>query len=231
MTGVSTRSRRGVVHGADGFVPSSRAPSWSLRLIVGGVLVVAAVIGITAVQVWRLARVDYKRPVDVIVVLGAAQYDGSPSPIFAARLKHAITLYQAGYAKKIVTVGGRRVGDGYTEASAGYRYLSAKGVPSGALVAVGVGSDTLESLRAVAAQAQRSSWRSALLVSDPWHLLRARTMARDAGLPSWTSPTRSGPIVQRRQTQIHYIVRETGALLFYRLTHASVIETDASGLG
>jgi uncharacterized SAM-binding protein YcdF (DUF218 family) len=202
-----------------------------LRLLVGGVLVVAAVIGMTAVQVWRLARVDYRRPVDVIVVLGAAQYDGSPSPIFAARLKHAMQLYGDGYASKIVTVGGRRVGDGYTEAAAGRRYLSDRGIPSRALVAVGVGSDTLESLRAVAAQADRAGWRSALLVSDPWHLLRARTMARDAGLQCWTSPTRSGPIVARRETQIRYIVRETGALLFYRLTHASVAETDASGLG
>jgi uncharacterized SAM-binding protein YcdF (DUF218 family) len=211
--------------------PPRRRPNWLFRFLVGGVLVVALVIGMTAVQVWRLARVDYRRPVDAIVVLGAAQYDGSPSPIFAARLKHAIQLYQDGYAPRIVTVGGRRVGDGYTEASAGRRYLVDRGVPTSALVAVGVGSDTLDSLRAVSAQAGRSGWHSALLVSDPWHLLRARTMARDAGLPSWTSPTRSGPVVQHRETQIRYIVRETGALLFYRLTHASVAETDASGLG
>jgi uncharacterized SAM-binding protein YcdF (DUF218 family) len=208
-----------------------RRPRWLARFLVGGVLAVALVIGLTAVQVWRLARVDYRRPVDAVVVLGAAQYDGSPSPIFAARLKHAEQLYRDGYAQRIVTVGGRRAGDGYTEAAAGRRYLADRGVPLTALVAVGVGSDTLESLRAVAAQAQGSGWHSALLVSDPWHLLRARTMARDAGLPSWTSPTRSGPVVQRRETQIRYIVRETGALLFYRLTHASVDETDSSGLG
>jgi uncharacterized SAM-binding protein YcdF (DUF218 family) len=209
----------------------ARGPRWLVRFAVGGVLVVAAVIGLTAVQVWRLARVDYSRPVDAVVVLGAAQYDGSPSPIFAARLKHAMALYHDGYASRIVTVGGRRAGDGYTEASAGRRYLADRGVPTSALVAVGEGSDTLESLRAVAKEAQDRGWHSALLVSDPWHLLRARTMARDAGLEAWTSPTRSGPIVQRRETQIRYIVRETGALLFYRLTHASVDETDSSGLG
>jgi uncharacterized SAM-binding protein YcdF (DUF218 family) len=204
---------------------------WPARLLLGGVLVLAGVIGVTAVQVWRLARVDYRRPVDVIVVLGAAQYDGSPSPIFAARLKHAQQLYADGYAHTIVTVGGRRVGDGFTEASAGRRYLADRGIPARNLVAVGVGSDTLESLRAVSARAEQLGWRTALLVSDPWHLLRARTMARDAGLDCWTSPTRSGPVVQRRETQLRYIVRETGALLFYRLTHASVAETDASGLG
>jgi uncharacterized SAM-binding protein YcdF (DUF218 family) len=200
-------------------------------MTVGGVLVVALIIGLTAFRVWQVAREDASRPVDAIVVLGAAQYDGSPSPIFAARLRHAVQLYRDGYAPRIITVGGRRAGDGFTEAEAGRHYLAGRGVPARALVAVAVGADTLESLRAVADQADRSGWRSALLVSDPWHLLRARTMARDAGLESWTSPTRSGPVVQHRQTQIRYIVRETGALLFYRLTHASIDEADGYGPG
>ena len=96
--------------------------------------------------------------------------------------------------------------------------------------AVPEGADTLGSLNAVALQAERDGWHSALVVSDPWHSLRARTMARDAGLSAWTSPTRSGPVVQTRETQARYIVRETAALLFYRLTHASV-DTETSGLG
>jgi uncharacterized SAM-binding protein YcdF (DUF218 family) len=98
------------------------------------------------------------------------------------------------------------------------------------VVAVGEGSDTLGSLRAVAVEAERRGWHSALLVSDPWHSLRARTMARDDGIEAWTSPTHSGPVVRTRETQVRYIIRETAALLFYRLTHASV-ETEGSGLG
>lgn len=207
-----------------------RRPRWLARILIGTLLVGGLVVGVTAFRVWQVARVDDRRPVDVVVVLGAAQYDGSPSPIFASRLRHAQQLYRDGVASRIVTVGGRRAGDGFTEATAGRRYLAARGVPDNVLVAIPEGSDTLESLRAVAHAAGERGWRSALLVSDPWHSLRARTMARDGGLDAWSSPTRSGPVVQTRQTQARYIVRETGALLFYRLTHASV-ETEGSGLG
>lgn len=188
------------------------------------------VIGGTAFLVWQTARVDGDRKVDAVIVLGAAQYDGQPSPIFAARLRHAQELYEQGLAPRIVTVGGNRAGDEHTEAEAGTRYLVRRGVPASAITTVGEGSDTLGSLKAVAARAAQDGWSSALIVSDPWHSLRARTMARDAGLDAWASPTRSGPVVQTRETQARYIIRETAALLFYRLTHASA-ETESSGLG
>jgi uncharacterized SAM-binding protein YcdF (DUF218 family) len=201
-----------------------------VRAALGVLLMAVLVVGGTAVRVWQVARVDDRRPVDMVVVLGAAQYAGSPSSIFAARLRHAQDLLARGVAARVVTVGGRRAGDGYTEAAAGRRYLIGRGVPPNRVLAVGRGSDTLGSLRAAAALAGRRGWSSALLVSDPWHSLRARTMARDAGLAAWTSPTHSGPVVRSRQTQLRYIVRETGALLFYRLTHASA-ETESTGLG
>jgi uncharacterized SAM-binding protein YcdF (DUF218 family) len=200
------------------------------RVVVGTVLVAAVLVGGTAFRVWQVARVDDRRPVDVVVVLGAAQYDGGPSPIFAARLRHAQSLYEEHLATRIVTVGGNQTGDSYTEAEAGQRYLVNRGLPASAVLAVGEGSDTLESLRAVAAAGESRGWKSALVVSDPWHSLRARTMCRDAGLPAWSSPTRSGPVVQTRSTQVRYIVRETAALLYYRLSHASV-ETEGSGVG
>lgn len=200
------------------------------QVLLGTVLVVVVLVGGTAFRVWQVARVDDRRPVDVVVVLGAAQYDGGPSPIFAARLRHAQALYQQGMASRIVTVGGNRIGDSFTEAEAGQRYLVNRGLPASAVLAFGEGSDTLGSLRAVAEEGASRGWKSALVVSDPWHSLRARTMSRDAGLPAWSSPTRSGPVVQTRETQFRYIVRETAALLYYKTTHASV-ETEGSGLG
>ncbi|WP_239028988.1 YdcF family protein [Pseudonocardia acidicola] len=203
---------------------------WPRRLLVGAVLIVALLVGGTAFRVWQIARVDGDRHVDAVVVLGAAQYDGNPSPVFAARLRHALTLYQQGLAPRIITVGGRRTGDVYTEAQAGERYLVDRGVPPSAVVPVSEGSDTLASMQAVAAVAARDRWSTTLIVSDPWHSLRARTMAQDSGLEAWTSPTRSGPVVQTRETQARYIVRETAALLYYRLTHASV-DTETTGLG
>jgi uncharacterized SAM-binding protein YcdF (DUF218 family) len=210
--------------------PRTRWRSWLTRVVLGSVLIGLLVVGGTAFRVWQVARIDDRRPVDAVVVLGAAQYDGQPSSIFAARLRHAQALYDDGVAPRIVTTGGGRTGDAYTEAEAGRRYLIRRGVPADAVVAVPVGSDTLLSLQAVADRARQDGWGSALLVSDPWHSLRARQMARDSGLQAWTSPTRSGPVVQTRETQVRYIVRETGAMLYYRLTHASV-DTETTGLG
>lgn len=207
-----------------------RRGRWVVRLLVGGLLIGVVILGGTAFRVWQVARFDDRRPVDAVVVLGAAQYDGDPSSIFAARLQHAEALYKDGLAPRIITTGGGRPGDVYTEAEAGRRFLIDRGVPAKDVIAVGVGSDTLRSLQAVAARAEQDGWYSAEIVSDPWHSLRARTMARDSGLTAWTSPTRTGPVVQTRETQFRYIVRETGALLYYRLTHASV-ETETSGLG
>jgi uncharacterized SAM-binding protein YcdF (DUF218 family) len=214
--------------------PARRTPPgagvWLLRFVVGALLMGVVIVGATAFRVWQVARIDDRRPVDAVVVLGAAQYDGTPSAIFAARLRHAQQLFLDGAAPRIVTTGGGRPGDAYTEAAAGRRYLLSRGVPASAVTAVPVGSDTLGSLEAVAAEAVKDSWKSALIVSDPWHGLRARQMARDSGLDAWTSPTRSGPVVQTRDTQFRYIVRETGAYLFYELTHASV-DTETTGIG
>lgn len=203
---------------------------WVTRLLIGALAVGALIVGGTAFRVWQVARVDDRRPADVVVVLGAAQYDGNPSSVFAWRLHHAKNLWEAGLAPRIVTTGGGRTGDVYTEAEAGRRYLLEQGVPAAAVIAIGEGRDTLGSLRAAADRAEAEGWESALVVSDPWHSLRARTMARDSGLEAWMSPTRSGPVVQTRETQARYIVRETGALLYYRLTHASA-ETETTGLG
>jgi len=192
--------------------------NWVRRTLAGFLLIVVALIGGTAFRVWQVAREDVRDRADVIVVLGAAQYNGRPSEIFQARLAKAKTLYDQGVAKVIVTAGGKKADDNYTEAHAGAQWLRKRGVPASATLPVGEGSDTLRSLRAVAEQVQQRGWKTAVLVSDPWHSFRARVMADDLGLDAWTSPTHRGPIVQARETQARYIVRETGALLYYRLT-------------
>jgi uncharacterized SAM-binding protein YcdF (DUF218 family) len=197
------------------------------RLLLGVLIVGALVLAGTGFRVWQVARVDDRSHADVVVVLGAAQYNGNPSKVLEARLNHAKSLYEHGVAGHIVTGGGRRAGDRYTEADAGARWLAAHGVPREDVIKVDEGTDTLGTLRAVAGEVRARGWRSAVIVSDPWHSLRARTMAEDAGLTAWTSPTHSGPIVQTRQTQLRYIVRETGALLFYRATKAP---TDGIGI-
>lgn len=194
---------------------------WLRRLVAGVVLVGVLLVGGTAVRVWQVARIDDHTPSDAIVVLGAAQYDGVPSSVFEARLEQASALFSSGVAPLIVTVGGKQVGDNYTEAASGRNYLMDQGVPGEDIVAVEEGSDTLLSIEAVAAELQSRGLTDITLVSDPWHSLRTRTMAQDAGLDAWTSPTRQGPAVYTRESQIHGIGRETGALLWYQLTHHS----------
>lgn len=190
------------------------------RVVLGLLLVVALVIGGTAFRVWEVARADGRQPVDLVMVLGAAQYHGKPSAALRARLDQALELYQQHMTRNIVTVGGRQNGDDYTEAQAGRKWLVEQGVPPERITEVDVGDDTLGSTRAVAGLARERQWDTALLVTDPWHSLRARTMANDFGLKTWSSPTRSGPMVQTRNTQFEQIYRETGGLLYYRLTHA-----------
>jgi uncharacterized SAM-binding protein YcdF (DUF218 family) len=190
------------------------------RLVLGVLLIGILVVGGTGFRVWQVARGDDRATADVVLVLGAAQYAGTPSKVLEARLRHAKTLYDEGVAPYIVTTGGNQPGDTYTEASAGVRWLTEQGVPENRVIAIGEGNDTLGSLKAAARSIHDRGWQTAVIVSDPWHSLRARTMASDVGLDAWTSPTHSGPIVQTRQTQVRYIFYETAALLYYHATKA-----------
>jgi uncharacterized SAM-binding protein YcdF (DUF218 family) len=199
------------------------------RVVFAAVLTVVLLITSTALAIWWTARQDSTPTSDAIVVLGSAQYNGVPSSIFEARLEHARKLYDAGVAPVIVTVGGKADGDEFTEAEAGRDYLAETGVPAEALLAVPEGQDTLESIRAVARVFTEQGWSSAVLVTDPWHAMRAERMADDAGLDAASSPTRQGPAVQTRATQFKYILRETAAYLLYRATGESV--AGAPGIG
>jgi uncharacterized SAM-binding protein YcdF (DUF218 family) len=179
-------------------------------------LVLLVLLG-TATRVWWFARQDDHRVSDAIVVLGAAQFNGRPSSVFTARLVHARDLYQLKVAPRIITVGGNRVGDQYTEASSGKAWLTQHGVPASRIVSVGTGSDTLTSLKAVEQRMLQGSWSTAVIVTDPWHSLRARAMATDQGIDAAMSPTRQGPAVRQRSTEIRYIARETLAYLYYKV--------------
>lgn len=194
---------------------------WTRRTVVGAVLMGLLLVGGTAARVWQVARIDDETKADAIVVLGAAQYSGTPSSVFEARLEQAVKLFNRGVAPNVVTVGGKQEGDLYTEAASGRNYLIGRGVPGDRIIAVEEGSDTLRSIEGVSREMGEQGMGSAILVSDPWHSLRTRTMARDAGLQAWTAPTRQGPAVFTRESQAHGIARETGALLWYQLAHFS----------
>lgn len=197
---------------------------WTLSVILGFLAVVLLTPVVVGVRVWYQARQDERPRSDSIIVLGAAQYNGRPSPTLEWRLRHALTLYRDGVAPRIVTVGGKQPGDNYTEATAGRIWLIGHGVPADRVVAVPEGRDTLQSFQAIGKEYRTHGWHSAVIVTDPWHGLRSKRMAADNGITAAASPTRSGPSVQTRDTQFHYIVRETGGYLSYVLFGHSIKE-------
>ena len=168
------------------------------RLVIGAVGVVAVVLVgyyvITVYQVWRAARHDGARPSQAIIVLGAAQYNGKPSPVFRARLDHAVDLYERGIAPMIVVTGGKIPGDQFTEAGAGADYLHARGIPDDAILRETTSRNSWESLRASARFLKARGVTRVVLVSDPFHSLRIQLIAEEIGFDATTSPTGTSPI-------------------------------------
>jgi uncharacterized SAM-binding protein YcdF (DUF218 family) len=192
-------------------------PKLVVKTLAAIIVLCLIVLGGTASLVWWTARQDDRRTSDVIVVLGAAQFDGRPSSVFTARLVHARNLWREDVAPRIVTVGGNQSGDRFTEASSGKRWLAENGVPDGRITAVETGGDTLSSLEAVEERMRRAGWATAVIVTDPWHALRTGSMASGRGIDAVVSPTRRGPAVRTRGVEMRYIVRETLAYLYWKL--------------
>ena len=190
------------------------------RYLAGTSLVLLLVVGGVMLRVIQVGHQDQRGPVDAIVVLGAAQYNGRPSEVYAARLDHAAELFRAGVSAHILTIGGGQTGDRVTEGEAGRKYLQNKGIATAALTAVGTGNDTLVSLRAAEQVLAAKGWHSVVLVTDPWHAERSRLMAADLGLQVQVSSVTTGPSVQPG-VETRYVVRETLGTLYYLLTGGS----------
>jgi uncharacterized SAM-binding protein YcdF (DUF218 family) len=180
-----------------------------VRLAIGLVLLAAAVV-YTVALVWVLvvSQQDQRRAVDAIVVLGAAQYNGRPSPVLRARLDHALQLYSEGFAPRIVVTGGVGRGDTTSEALVGRQYLLTRQVPRDDLVVQPQGRSTQASMTAVADWLDAEGLESVILVSDPFHMLRLRLEARRTGLQAYTSPTESSPISDNPVLELRYLAAE-----------------------
>ena len=175
-----------------------------------------AYVGVTFVQVWFASyRNDVDHP-QAIIVLGAAQYDGRPSPALKERLDHAYELWQARVAPIIVTTGGKQMGDRFTEASAGADYLIAKGVPDASILREVNGAHTYDSLAAAARFLKERGITRVVLVSDPFHNLRIGAIADEVGLQATESPSQHSPIVGWGLAKS--MMRETAAVSLGRIT-------------
>ena len=176
---------------------------WIGRLVLAAVLALVGYLVLTFVQVVSASRDDDRVRSDAIVVLGAAQYDGTPSPVLRQRLDHALDLYRDGVAGRIVLTGGKQAGDRFTEAYAGYRYLTGRGVPGDDLLVVTDGSSTWDSLRAAERVLHREGLDRVTLVSDSYHSRRLLGVAGEVGLDAGVSPSGAAPTVPE-------LLRETG---------------------
>ena len=169
-------------------------------------------------RVWDQSHSDEVYYSDAIVVLGAAQYNGRPSPVFKARLDHALFLFNEGVADTVIVTGGKRKGDRFTEAEAGEMYLEGSAIPSASILAESEGRTTYQSLQAVSAIAAEHGIEKALFVSDPLHSERIKRMATDLGFDkAYTSPASYVELNRSRGTKLKELVHEVLSLLAYQL--------------
>ena len=182
--------------------PFVRAVAWTILLAAGGWLALVA-------AVWWAGRDDDARPADAIVVFGAAQYAGRPSPVLEARLEHARALWRRGIAPRLVLTGGKQPADRYSEAQAAARWMRRRGVPASALIIEDASRSTHEQMQAVARIARRRGLDTLVLVSDPPHMLRLRLTAWRVGLVAYGSPTRTSPIVPTSEAGVRYLLAES----------------------
>lgn len=181
------------------------AQRWSRNLI--GAIVAGWLLSLASVIVWGTR--DNASRADAIVVLGAAQYDGRPSPVLRSRLDHALTLWENGMAKWVILTGGQGVGDTTSEAAVGRSYLRKRGIPETQMLVENKSRNTEESIEAVATLMRNEGLDDAILVSDPFHMLRLRILAWRHGLTVFSSPTRTSPISANRIETASYVLSES----------------------
>lgn len=201
-------------------MPSPRSLQARLTFGMFGVVLLGWLTSLAAVLAWE--RHDQARPAGAIVVLGAAQYVGRPSPVLRARLDHAIALWRRNLAPKVIVTGGMGTGDTTSEAAVSKRYCMQHGVPMAAILLETEGRTTSQSMVGVAALMLGLNRRDVLLVSDPFHMLRLTILARRHGLEPYASPTPTSPIaaspVERWKYALSESVKAPLAFIFERNT-------------
>lgn len=160
---------------------------------------------------------DDSKPASAIVVLGAAEYAGKPSPVLQARLDHAFELFKKDFAPVIITTGGVHKGEKFSEGEVGKKYLEQKGIPAGQIIAENNSLTTKQNLMRVFEISKERDFSKFIIVSDPFHMYRATLIAKDLGLDAVSSPTRKSPISKNFWLEMQYMLREVGLSLLHIL--------------
>jgi uncharacterized SAM-binding protein YcdF (DUF218 family) len=187
---------------------------WARRIVSLALAIVIVYFVVTLVQVWLTSRQYDPHPAGAIVVMGAAQYDGVPSPDLRARLDEALRLYRAGYAKVIMVTGSKEKGDVYTEAQAGARYLEDNHVPADAILQAG-GNDSYGNLAQAAPELLARHAAIVLMTTDPFHEDRSMAIASSLGLTPSPTPTQTSPI--QGWSTVPYFLKEALGVGFGRI--------------
>jgi vancomycin permeability regulator SanA len=186
-----------------------------VKRVIATVLLVVIVLPLyVGGRVWYTANHTDPVKSDAIVVLGAAQFDGVPSPVLEARLLEAKRIFEKKLAPRILTVGSRAPGDRTTEAASGFSWLVDKGIAKKYVDSIPYGRDTFDSTKSYVNVMKKLNLKTAIIVTDQYHCLRAVTMASDLGISATCAPTRTGP-ASTSNSSFRYLVRETGAYLAY----------------
>ncbi|MFL5383743.1 MAG: YdcF family protein [Longimicrobiaceae bacterium] len=188
--------------------PRAPLPVRVVRGLLRLLLVLVACWALLVVAIALYGKRDEARRADAIVVLGAAQYNGRPSPVLEARLRHAVDLYRRGLATTLIVTGGQAPGDTVSEAVVSRRWAQKEGVPARSIL-VTSGMTTRESMHDVARLMKERGMREAILVSDPFHMLRLKLLAKEMGLRGLTSPTRTSPISRNPGQERRFLLRES----------------------
>jgi uncharacterized SAM-binding protein YcdF (DUF218 family) len=184
---------------------------WFFRIVVGLAVLVVLYVGLTFAQVWWASRSNDTTKASAIIVMGAAQWNGVPSPVLAGRLDHAVALYEEGVAPLIVVTGGKQAGDAVTQGRSGYEYLRSKGLPDEAIKVEVEGTNSFEELSASALILSKAGVGSdVVIVTDPYHALRAGEIAEEVGLRAHVSPTHAS-------SGLRQMARETVAVAIGRI--------------
>jgi uncharacterized SAM-binding protein YcdF (DUF218 family) len=162
---------------------------------------------------------DEAQQADAIVVLGAAQYNGRPSPVLKARLDHAYELFENGYASAIITTGSYGPDPNFSEAQVSTKYLVQRGVDAANIVTEQGSGTTYDSIRAASNLVHQKGWKSVLVVSDGFHLFRVKKMFADNGITAYTSPAPNSPIEVEASRRFWYSFREVVLFAGYRVSN------------
>jgi uncharacterized SAM-binding protein YcdF (DUF218 family) len=179
------------------------------RLVYAAAILLMAIWASFVIAIVDAGRQDQAASADAIIVLGAAQYEGRPSPVLKARLDHAASLWNRGLAPRMIVTGGRGVGDTTSEAAVGRRYLAQRGIPADSISMDTEGLTTSQSMVAARQLLGTKSYPSVLIVSDPFHMLRLAILARRLHMIPLLSPTRTSPISARPVQQLKYVMAES----------------------